>query len=121
MSENRRVLRVEREIRQVLAEMLIHGLKIPLPGFASVVDVDASGDLRSARVFVRVAGTAKDREKAEQILLEQIGLIQREVAGQLQTKFCPKLKFIVGGASEGQIDEVEMMLANLNRRHYGDN
>lgn len=108
---------MEREIQHVMAEMLIHGLKVPLPGFASVVEVDASPDLRSARVFIRVAGDAKAQSKASEILEEQRGFIQRQLSDQLNIKFTPKLKFVIGGAAPGQVDEVEQMLANLRRPH----
>jgi ribosome-binding factor A len=117
MSENRRVLRVEREIKHALSELFIHGLKIPLPGLATVVHVDATPDLRSANVFVKVAGSAKDRSEAEALLEKQRKQIQHEINERLQTKFCPILRFKVGGESGNtHLDEVEKMLANLHRR-----
>ena len=116
--ESRRVLRVEREIKEVLANLLIHGLKIPLPGFASVVHVDVSGDLRTAKVFVRVAGSHEDYTVAEELLNEQKGSIQKELGLALRTKFCPVVRFVVGGAPANQVDDVERMLANLRRPQY---
>ena len=115
MEENRRVLRVERELTQVLAEVIHHGLKLPLPGFAAVVHVDVSPDLRSAKVFVRVAGTDKDRAGAEELLGQQRHQIQRKVGDALNARFCPVLRFVVGGPPAGAMDDVELLLANLNR------
>lgn len=115
MNESRRVLRVERELKQVLAEVIHHGLKLPLPGYSSVVHVDVTPDLRSARVFVRVAGTDKDRGEAEELLEKQRVQIQKRVSEELNTKFCPVLRFKVGGDPSGRMDEVERLLANLNR------
>ncbi len=115
MEENRRVLRVERELTQVLAEVIHHGLKLPLPGFAAVVHVDVTPDLRSAKVYVRVAGTEKDRSKAEDLLGQQRPQIQRKVSDALDAKFCPVLRFVVGGAPTKEKDDVEVLLANLNR------
>lgn len=116
--ESRRVLRVEREIKEVMANLLIHGLKVPLPGFASVVHVDVSGDLRTAKIFVRVAGSPQDHSIAEELLNEQKGSIQRELGNALKTKFCPVVRFVVGGAPAHQVDDVERMLANLRRPQY---
>ncbi len=114
--ENRRVTRVEREIQHAMAEMLIHGLKIPLPGFASVLEVKASPDLRQAKVYIRVAGSKANQAEAAELLERQHGHIQREINAHLKIKYCPVLRFIVGGVSEeGEIDEIEMMLANLHR------
>lgn len=115
MSDNRRVLRVAREIKEILSSHFISGLKVPLPGFVSVVEVDVSPDMRSAKVFLRVAGSLKERSEAEQVLESQRGEIQRELGRGLNSKFCPVLKFVVGGPSEAHMDEVEQMLANLHR------
>jgi len=118
VSEDRRVLRAEREIKQAMSELLINGLKFPLPGFASIANVDAGGDLRAATVYVRVAGTESERNQAEKLLLKQRGQIQSEIADRLQARYCPVLTFVVGGVPNDQVDDIEIMLANLNRRSH---
>lgn len=116
MSESRRVLRFERELKETLARLLHQGLKLPIPGYAAIVHVDVTADLRSAKVFVRVAGSEEARSEAERLLNEQRPWLQRQVAAQLQTRFCPVLNFKVGGSPQEPLnDEVEKLLANLNR------
>ena len=116
MSDDRRILRVEREIKERLSQILLSELKIPLPGFVSIVEVKASPDLRNAKVYVRVAGTDKDRSEAETILMDQRAWIQGQVAKDLKLRFNPVLKFLIGGSTPGPVDEVEELLANLHRR-----
>lgn len=120
MSDNRRILRVAREIKEILSSHFLSGLKVPIPGFVSIVDVDVSPDLRSAKVFLRVAGSTQERAEAEKVLQSQRAEVQRELGRGLNAKFCPALKFVIGGPSEAQMDDVERMLANLHRPRRGE-
>lgn len=115
MTDSRRVQRVGREIRQVVSELLVRGLKRPLPGFCSVAGVDVNPDLRSARVFIKVAGTDQDRQQAEVALNEDRSWIQRSIASQLQMKFCPVIRIIVGGPINQEESEIDQMIAQLNQ------
>lgn len=114
MSDGRRVLRVEREIKEFLANIFVTGLKIPLPGFVSVVEVSLSPDLRSGRVYMKVAGGDAAKKEAEAILNEQRGWIQNRVGKDLRMKFAPVLKFIFGAS--GEVDEIDRLFANLHRQ-----
>lgn len=116
MAESRRVLRVEREIKECLAQILLRELKIPLPGFVSIVEVGLSPDLRSARVYLRVAGGEAEKKEADTILTAQRTWIQNRVGKDLRMKFSPVLKFILGSSTSDQVDDIERMLANLHRR-----
>ena len=55
-----RMRRVNESVRQVLSEALPE-LKDPRIGFVTVTGVETSPDLRHARVFVSVLGSAKKR------------------------------------------------------------
>lgn len=116
MAENRRVLRVEREIREFLAQILLTGLKLPLPGFVSVVEVSLTPDLRSARVYLSVAGGEAERKETETILMAQRSWIQSRIGNDLKMKFSPVLKFILGNTTSGETSEIDRLLANLHRR-----
>ena len=50
IERSKRVQKVDSELRQVLAEHLLHAVSEPLPCFASITDVVTSGDLRTAKV-----------------------------------------------------------------------
>src|SRR3954471_12631050 len=93
--DNRRVKRVEREIREVVARYLIAGFRGELRGLVSVSRVGMAKDLRSGRVFISVMGDPGDAEVSLDSLREFAHDIQIEVDRQLKMKFCPKLSFFL--------------------------
>lgn len=94
--ENRRVLRVEKSLREVISSYLISGFREPLPAMVSIPQVRASKDLRNAKVYISIIGADESQETQEDcldILNESAFEIQRHVGKELKMKFCPKLKF----------------------------
>jgi ribosome-binding factor A len=87
-----RMRRVDESLRQVLSEALLE-LKDPRIGFVTVTGVRTSPDLRQARVFVSVLGSAKKREATLTALEAAHGLLQRRVAAELRMKRTPQLTF----------------------------
>jgi ribosome-binding factor A len=112
--DNRRVLKVERELKELLAQIFLQDLKLPLPGFSSVAHVDVSRDLRSARIFVRFVGSEEDMATVEALLERQRTEIQRLVSRRLLAKFCPVLSFKIGGGG-AVLSESDRLLASLHR------
>ncbi|MCL5883241.1 MAG: 30S ribosome-binding factor RbfA, partial [Actinobacteria bacterium] len=51
-----RMRRINEAVREVLSEAITGGLKDPRIGFVTVVSVDTSPDLRSAKVYISVLG-----------------------------------------------------------------
>lgn len=96
MSESRRVQKVERELREVISSYLIQGFKRTLPALVSIPHVRASGDLKTAKVYVSMIGLDVEDERVDdclEILNEYAFDIQKHISTQLHMKFCPKLKF----------------------------
>jgi ribosome-binding factor A len=90
MSE--RMRRVNESVRQVLAEALPE-LKDPRIGLVTVTGVDTAQDLRHAKVFVSVLGSAR-KQKATLTALEAAhGLLQSRLARELRMKRTPQLTF----------------------------
>ena len=115
MSENRRVQRVEKELRQIVGQFLIQDLKNPIPGVLSVADVKVNPDLRSGKAFLTFIGPAEARAETESILAEEWPDLQREIGKQLKMKYCPKLKFFINDQPEAD-DELEKMIAEMNSK-----
>lgn len=59
--ENRRIQRVEKELRHLVAGYFLTGLKDPLSCLSSVVGVKVSPDLRHAKVYVSLMGEPKSK------------------------------------------------------------
>jgi ribosome-binding factor A len=84
--------RVNEALREVLSESVVE-LKDPRIGFVTVTGVQASSDLRHARVFVSVLGSERTRERSLAGLAAAHGVLQAEVARQLRMKRTPQLTF----------------------------
>jgi ribosome-binding factor A len=102
-----RVRRVDRAIRQVLADTA-GSLKDPRVGFVTVTDVRTTGDLRSARVYVSVLGDDDDREATLDGLRHAHGHLQARIAGQLGLKRTPTLEFVYDDTADRarRVDEL---------------
>ncbi|MDQ3822694.1 MAG: 30S ribosome-binding factor RbfA [Actinomycetota bacterium] len=87
-----RMRRVNEAVRQVLSEALTE-LKDPRIGFVTVTGVETSPDLRHARVFVSVLGSAKKREATLAGLTAAHGVLQARIASELRLKRTPQLAF----------------------------
>jgi len=87
-----RMRRVNESVRQVLSEALPE-LKDPRIGFVTVTGVETSPDLRQARVFVSVLGSAKKRKQSLEGLGAAHGVLQSRLARELRMKRTPTLAF----------------------------
>jgi ribosome-binding factor A len=87
-----RMRRVNEAVRQVLSEALPE-LKDPRIGFVTVTGVETSPDLRQARVFVSVLGSARKRKQSLEGLAAAHGVLQSRLARELRMKRTPTLAF----------------------------
>jgi ribosome-binding factor A len=90
MSE--RMRRVNEALREVLSES-IGELKDPRIGFVTVTGVEASPDLRHARVYVSVMGSERKRDATLAGLQSSHGVLQSRVNRELRLKRTPQLTF----------------------------
>jgi ribosome-binding factor A len=94
-----RARRVAEQMKEEIAE-LIRALKDPRIGFASVVKVDLSNDLSTAKVYISVLG--EDESKANTIkgLQSAGGYVRSELARRLQIRHTPSLQFLLDDSIE---------------------
>ena len=84
--------RVNESVRQVLSES-VGDLKDPRIGFVTITGVETSPDLRHAKVFVSVLGSAKKRDATISGLNSSHGVLQAALAKELRMKRTPQLTF----------------------------
>src|SRR5947209_12041605 len=89
-----RMRRVNEAVKEVLSARMAEGLKDPRVGFVTVTGVETSPDLRSARVYVSVLGSDRERDDAIAGLDSSRGFLQAHLASQLRLKRTPTLTFI---------------------------
>lgn len=111
--DGRRVARVEREVQQTVAQFLISGFRLPLPGIVTVARVRMPGDLRTAKVYVSILGDPKLLDEAVELLQERAFEIQNYLGKELKMRYCPKLTFYPDNETE-EILKVEKILQELD-------
>src|SRR3712207_817392 len=84
--------RVNESLREVLSEG-VGELKDPRIGFVTITGVEASPDLRHARVFVSVLGSERKRQASLTALAAAHGVLQARVGRELRMKRTPQLAF----------------------------
>lgn len=90
----RRMDRINVQLRQQISQVLATELNDPrLSPLVSVTRVEASGDLRLAKVFVSVLGEASQKEAALAALGSAAGFVHRSLRKSLALKTVPTLQF----------------------------
>jgi ribosome-binding factor A len=105
MSDGRRLQRVEKELREIVAGFVIRHFTADL---LNVTQVRVAKDLKSAKIFVSALSKPSVPEETLERLQDQAGEMQREVMKHLRMKYCPRLQFIndEGVATSQKINEL---------------
>jgi ribosome-binding factor A len=105
MSDGRRIPRVEKELREIVASYVIRHFTEDL---LNVTQVRVTKDLRNAKVFVSALGKSEVPAETLDELQVQAHEMQREIMKHLRMKYCPRLQFEndTGVASSQKIDQI---------------
>jgi len=85
--------RVNTALRAVLSEVVARELSDPRLGMVTITGVQASTDLRSAKVFYTVLEPAR-RDASQEALESARGVLQGRVGAELRTRNTPHLDFV---------------------------
>ncbi|NEP59989.1 MAG: 30S ribosome-binding factor RbfA [Symploca sp. SIO2G7] len=96
MATNRRISRVSSLIKQEVSQMLFSDIKDDRvgAGMVSVTNVDVSGDLQHAKIYVSVYGTDEARAQTMAGLESATGYVRRELGKRIRLRRTPEVKFI---------------------------
>ena len=95
-----RMRRVDEAMREVLSDAITRELKDPRVGFVTVTAVQTSADLRHARVYVSVLGTAAVRQRSLDGLESARGYLQKRAGSELRMKNTPTLHFLYDDSTD---------------------
>jgi ribosome-binding factor A len=95
-----RTRRLDELLRQEIGELLAREIADPGIGFATVTEVETSPDLRHARVWVSIIGSAQEREMTLQALDRAMGYVRRELGHRLRLKRIPDLHVRLDDSAE---------------------
>ena len=86
-----RVEKVQELIKQELSKMILTELKDPGIGFVTVTQVEATGDLRSAKVYLSLLGSDEQKAQTWQALQRALGHMRSEIGKRIRLRLTPEL------------------------------
>lgn len=101
--------RVAQLMRRELADILERRLRDPrVTGFVNITDVEVTGDLSVAKVYVSMLEGGEERERILQALHSATGFIRRELASRMGLREMPEVRFMLDASVErgARVDEL---------------
>ena len=90
-----RLQRVRELLKRAIGEAIRQELPVNEAGVITVNDVDVSGDLKTAVVFISVLGNAEQQKRGAAVLEQHRPRIQDMMARAVVLKYTPKLRFVL--------------------------
>ena len=112
---SRRVARLSQAVREVVSTSILFHLRDPRIKSVTVLRVEVAGDVRTAKVYVSVLGTEKERALCLHGLNASRGFIQSKVADRIETRYTPVLKFVLEDAVSSGAEEADRILKELEQ------
>lgn len=88
---SQRTERIDQLLREEIGNIISRELTDPRIGFATITDVETTPDLRHARIWVSVIGSAEERKQTLQALGRAMPFVRRELGRRLRLKRIPDL------------------------------
>ena len=121
MATGRRVSRIASLIKQEISQMLLHGIKDNRVGISmvSVTDVDVSGDLQHAKVFVSIYGSDQVRSETMAGLRSATGYVRGELGHRMRLRRTPEVQFIEDRSLERGTEIISLLnkLSQERQKH----
>jgi ribosome-binding factor A len=91
----RRVLKAAEAIREVVSMAILTELRDPRISDVTVTLVEVSPDMRHARVHVSVMGEETKQKLTLRGLQNAAGFLQQKIAHRIDTRYTPRLRFVL--------------------------
>ncbi|MDH3718391.1 MAG: 30S ribosome-binding factor RbfA [Planctomycetota bacterium] len=109
---SRRVQKAAQAIREVVSMAILAELQDPRIQNVTVTYVEVSADMRLAKVHVSVMGSEAQQRRSLQGLQHAAGFLQAKIAKRIDTRYTPKLKFMLDQGVKRSI-EIEKILNDV--------
>ncbi|GAB4524660.1 MAG: 30S ribosome-binding factor RbfA [Pleurocapsa sp.] len=113
MANSRRVARVSSLIKREVSQMLLNEIKDDRvgAGMVSITDVDVSGDLQHAKIFVSIYGTEEAKLETMEGLKSSVGYVRKELGSRMRLRRTPSIVFV----EDLSLERGDKMLNLLNQ------
>lgn len=109
-----RANRVAEQMKKELGEILTRRIKDPRVGFVTVTDIEVTGDLQQAKVFISVLGDEKQKQDTLLGLAKAKGFIRSEIGKRIRLRKTPELSFEFDEAY-AYGNKIETIIRDLNK------
>ena len=113
---SQRTRRLDELLRQEIGAILAREVTDPRIGFATITDVETAPDLRHAKVWVSIIGSADERARTLAALERAMVYVRRELGQRLRLKRIPELHVREDDSAE-RGTRVLRLLAELEAGH----
>lgn len=108
-----RANRVAEQMKKELGDILSRKIKDPRVGFVTITDVEVTGDLQQAKIYISVLGEEKQKHDTLIGLAKAKGFIRSEIGTRIRLRKTPELFFEFDEAIE-KGNRIETILRGIN-------
>ncbi|HJH10850.1 MAG TPA: 30S ribosome-binding factor RbfA [Metalysinibacillus jejuensis] len=85
--------RVAEQMKKELGDLITRKIKDPRVGFVTVTDVEVTGDLQQATVYITSLGNERERKETLEALVRASGFIRSEIGKRIRLRRTPEIFF----------------------------
>lgn len=106
--------RVAEQMKKELGDIITRKLKDPRVGFVTITDVEVTGDLQQATVYISALGNEREREETLKALIKASGFIRSEIGQRIRLRRTPEITFEFD-SSVAYGNKIDELLRSLNK------
>jgi ribosome-binding factor A len=115
-----RANRVGEQMKKELSEIIGRKIKDPRIGFVTVTDIEVTGDLQQATVYISVLGDEMERENTLKGLAKAKGFIRSEIGQRIRLRKTPEILFEFD-SSVDYGNRIETLITQINSEQIAKN
>lgn len=108
-----RANRVAEQMKKELGDILNRKIKDPRVGFVTITDVEVTGDLQQATVYLTILGSEEEKEATLTGLSKAKGFIRSEIGHRIRLRKTPELFFEIDHTIETG-NRIEKLIRDLH-------
>ena len=105
----RRLLKAAEAIREVVSMAIVAELRDPRVRDVTVTHVEVSPDMRHAKVHVSIMGDETQQKLGLRGLQSAAGFLQSKIAEQIDTRYTPRLMFVLDQGIKKSIEMARIL------------
>ena len=110
-----RVQKLQELIKEETSQIILRELKDPRIGFVTVTDVEVTGDLREAKIYVSLMGSEKQKAASWEGLMGALGFVRREIGQRIRLRYTPEISFALDKSLDYS-DHIQKLLNDVAPR-----